>query len=363
LTDGFGAAKVRPMANAAPPIETTTGPTPSGGIEAFWAWWPDGRVRIEAGIDARQIDEALVAEITGKVQGIHPKLTWELGPGAAAPHAFCLSPAGDPELRRLTEKWLRAAPSPDPSGNGGWEFYAAKPGSPAFAEARLEIGEHKVALGDMRFTVTLDPHRELMHVTSFHPAFPSMPEDLRGMTTFVTLDRILGEDGVERWLGGLRTSVTPLEQSGTLPQLVQALGTLAGGATGERFTNLEGRTPGGRPMAATVNMALKRINHLACDTHLTVDVALIDPTFEGMPTDDESEALNDIEDELEEMITGDAVYFGRETTQGRRTLHWYVAANHPVRLQLEAWVGRHPERDVRLTWEPDPRWETAARFR
>jgi len=348
--------------------ETVTAPPPSGGIEAFWAWWPDGRVRIQAGIDARQIDEALVAEITGKVQGIHPKLTWELGPGASAQHAFCLSPAGDPELRRLTERWLRAAPAPDasaPEGSGkrGWEFYPSKPGSPAFADARLEIGEHKVALGDMRFTVTLDPHRELMHVTSFHPAFPSMPEELRGMSTFVTLDRILGEDAVERWLGGIRTSVTPLEQGGTLPQLVQALGTLAGGATGERFTNLEGRTPGGRPMAATVNMALKRIDHLACDTHLTVDVGLVDPTFEGMPTDDESEALNDIEDELEEMIPGDAAYLGRETTQGRRTLHWYVAADHPVRLQLEAWVGRHLDRDVRLAWEPDPRWEAAARFR
>ena len=163
--------------------------------------------------------------------------------------------------------------------------------------------------------------------------------------------------------GGIRTSVTPLEQGGTLPQLVQALGTLAGGATGERFTILEGRTPGGRPMAATVNMALKRIDHLACDTHLTVDVALVDPTFEGMPTDDESEALNDIEDELEEMITGDAAYLGRETTQGRRTLHWYVAADHPVRPRLEAWAERHPEREVRLAWEPDPRWEAAARFR
>jgi hypothetical protein len=355
------------MANTATPPTETTEPTtetpalpPSGGIEAFWAWWPGVRERIQADIAARRIDEALVAEITSKVQGIHPKLTWELGPGASGPHAFCLSAAGDPELRRLTERWLRAAPAPDGSG---WEFYPSKPGSPAFADARLEIGEHKVTLGEMRFTVTLDPHRELMHVTSFHPAFPSMPEDLRGMTTFVTLDRILGEDSVERWLGGIRTSVTPLEQGGTLPQLVQALGTLASGATRERFANLEGRTPGGRPMAATVNMALKRIDHLACDTHLTVDVALVDPTFEGMPTDDESEALNDIEDELEEMITGDAAYLGRETTQGRRTLHWYVVANHPVRPQLEAWVSRHPDRDVRLTWEPDPRWEAAARFR
>ena len=75
------------------------------------------------------------------------------------------------------------------------------------------------------------------------------------------------------------------------------------------------------PRCAAMILALKRIDHLACDTHLCVDVALLDPTPDGMPNDDEAEALNDIEDELEEMITGDAVYFGRETVHGRRALH------------------------------------------
>ena len=59
----------------------------------------------------------------------------------------------------------------------------------------------------MRFTVTVDPHRELMHVTSFHPAFAAMPDDMRGMATFLILDRVLGEDTVQRWLGGIRTTV------------------------------------------------------------------------------------------------------------------------------------------------------------
>ena len=82
-----------------------------------------------------------------------------------------------------------------------------------------------------------------------------------------------------------------------------------------------------------------------------------------MPTDDEAEALSDIEDELEDMITGDAAYLGRETVHGRRALHWFVAPDHPVRPALEAWAARHPDRDVRVTWQPDPRWTTADRFR
>jgi hypothetical protein len=328
-------------------------------IEAFWRWWPEAGPRLGAAIESRKLDEGLVAEITAKVQAVHPKLTWELGPGGTAQHAFCLSSGGDPELRRLTERWRRAAPAPDAT----WEFHPAKPGAPGLSDARLQIAEHTLPLGEMRFTVAVDPNRELMHVTSFHPAFAAMPEEMRGMTTFITLDRILGEDTVQRWLGGIRTSVEPLEDGAPFAALIQAVGLLSRDATGERFTVLRGQAPDGRPMFATINLALKRIDHLACDTHVAVDVALLDPTPDGMPNDDEAEALSDVEDELEEMITGDAVYFGRETVHGRRTLHWFVAPDHPIRPALEAWATRHADRDVHLTWAPDPRWTTADRFR
>jgi len=329
------------------------------GIESFWTWWPEAEVRIRAAIDARQLDEALIAEISAKVQAIHAKLTWELGPGGTAQHAFCLSSGGEPELRRLTERWFRAAPAAD----AFWEFHPSKPPAPGLADARLQIGEHTVPLGEMRFTVTLDPHRELMIVTSFHAAFAAMPDEMRGMATFIVLDRVLGEDTVQRWLGGIRTSVEPLENGAPFAMLIEAVGVLARDATGERFTNLEGEAPDGRPLSATVNLALKRIDHIACDTHVSVDVALLAPTPDGLPTDDESDALSDIEDELEELITGDAVYFGRETAAGRRALHWFAAADHPVRPALEAWAARHADRDVRLTWSSDPRWATAERFR
>ena len=328
------------------------------GIEAFWTWWPQAGPRISAAIEARKLDEGLVAEVTGTVQAIHPKLTWELGPGGAAPNAFCLSSGGDPELRRLTERWVRAAPATD----AGWEFHPAKRPMPGFADARLQIAEHTVPLGEMRFTVTVDPHRERMNVTSFHPAFAAMPDEMQAMATFITLDRILGEDTVQRWLGGIRTGVEPLAQGAPVAMLIQAVELLARDATGERFTALEGEAPDGRPMLATINLALKRIDHLACDTHVAVDVALRDPTPDGMPNDDEAEALSDIEDELEEMITGDAVYFGRETVHGRRALHWFVAPDHPIRPALEAWAARHADRDARITWAADPRWAAADRF-
>ena len=101
------------------------------GIEAFWTWWPEAGARISAAIADRKLEEALIAEVTAKVQAIHPKLTWELGPGGTAQHAFCLSSGGDPELRRLTERWLRAAPATD----AVWEFHPARRGAPGLADA------------------------------------------------------------------------------------------------------------------------------------------------------------------------------------------------------------------------------------
>ena len=330
----------------------------AGGIDAFWSWWSDGRDWLRAAMEARQLDEALVAEITSRIQAIHPKLAWEVGPGDGAAHAFCMTTGGDPELRRLTERWLRAAPPTD----GVWELHAARRAAPGMADARLQIAEHVIPLADMRFTVALDPHRERMRVIGFHPAFAAMSEDMRGMATFITLDRILGEDSVQRWLGGLQTSVEPLENGGPTALLMEAVRVLVQNATGERFTTLEGRTADDQPMDATVNLALKGIDHLSCDTHVVVDVALIGPTPEGLPTEEDSDALSDIEDELEELISGDAAYLGRETALGRRTLHWFVPSDHAVRPQLEAWGARHADRDVRITWTFDPRWTAAARF-
>jgi hypothetical protein len=329
------------------------------GIEAFWSWWPEAQARIGAAIEQRKFEEPLIAEVTAKVQAIHPKLTWELGPGGTAQHAFSLSSNGDPELRRLAERWLRAAPL----ANAVWEFHPARRGAPALSDARLQIAEHTVPLGEMRFTVALDRNHERMAVTSFHPAFVAMPDEMRGMTTFITLDRLLGEDTVQRWLGGIRTSVVPLEDGAPFGVLTEAVGLLSREATGERFTTLRGQAPDGRPVFATINLALKWIDHRACDTHGAVDVALLDTDADGMPSDDEAEALNDIEDELEDLITGEAVYFGRETVHGRRALHWFVAPDHPVRPALEAWAASNAGRDVRLTWSPDPRWATADRFR
>ena len=103
--------------------------TSAEGIAEFWGWWPAARGRIQAAIEGGGFDDALVEEIAARVSAINPELDWELAPGAKARHAFCLSGKGNPELRRITEQWLRAAPAIDQT----WEYHPARRGSAELA--------------------------------------------------------------------------------------------------------------------------------------------------------------------------------------------------------------------------------------
>ena len=149
------------------------------------------------------------------------------------------------------------------------------------------------------------------------------------MTTFITLDRVLGEDTVQRWLGGVSTSVEPLEKGAPFATLIEAVGA-AVPRRDRRALHHPARGGPRRPADVRDDQPRAqadrppRLRHPCLRRRRAPRIR--EP--EGMPTDDDADALSDIEDELEEMITGDAVYFGRETVHGRRALHWFVAADH-----------------------------------
>src|SRR5689334_13977109 len=95
-------------------------------IDAFWQWWPMASERLRAAIENRAWEETLVDEVNQRVQDIDERLAWIACPGERARHAFCLSAAGDPALRVLTEKWLAGGPVEDSL----WEFHPARRATP-----------------------------------------------------------------------------------------------------------------------------------------------------------------------------------------------------------------------------------------
>jgi hypothetical protein len=204
--------------------------------------------------------------------------------------------------------------------------------------------------------------RELVHVVLHHPAFAMATEEQRNRAALLTLDNLLGEDGVEKWIGSIETSVPPLPGGKPLEELAAAIDALAGAATGERFAILEGRTAGGRPAVSTVNLALKRVDHLLMDLHLAVTVPLREPTSRGLTTNEEAASLNALEDELFEALGADAVYIGRETGDGARVMHFHVATVGPAEERVRERMGRHPNRGIRLRVEADPAWKILRRW-
>ncbi|MBX3156131.1 MAG: DUF695 domain-containing protein [Deltaproteobacteria bacterium] len=332
--------------------------TQGDAIDAFWAWWPTARPRIEAAIAGDGFDDALVEDIAAHVRAIDEDLDWELSPGATSRHAFCLSGKADPEKRLLTEVWRVRGPQPDET----WEYHPARKGGPVRAGMTLEIGGHTVDLSEFVAAWEVDENRERVDAMYYHPAFADIEdENLRGTITFLMLDGAFGEDGVERWLGSIEPADEEPEGARPIAELQDAVAEMSRLATGEKFAVLRGEDDGGHPIFVTINQALKRIDHLLCIVHAAIDMAILEPDDHGMPSNDEAEQLNAIEDELAAQLAGAGAYFGRETRRGRRILHWFTPEDG-ARGKVEAWAERHAGRDIQATWTRDPAWEAQHRF-
>jgi hypothetical protein len=179
-------------------------------IQSFWSWWGTARPRIRAAIAGGPRPD-LVEEITRYVKAVDPRLAWELGEGQRAEHALCVTAEGDPELRVVTERWVRAGPAADAT----WEYHPARPASISALEATMEIAGRQLVPAQARLLVQVVDDRQAVDVGFHHPALRALPRRARPMLAFLTLGWLLGEDGVERWVG--EVEVHPREPKGTVP--------------------------------------------------------------------------------------------------------------------------------------------------
>jgi hypothetical protein len=293
-----------------------------------------------------------------RVAAISDALDWEFGAGVTSEHHLCLSAKGDPVTRVVAERWVKRGPAADAT----FEYYAARQPNRDAESAVLTIDGATAALGELSFAVEEDGSTERIHVRAHHPAFATLEdEDLCARILFLGLDGLLGEDGVERWIGGVEVSRTPIE--GAVPYLAlrARVDELSRKATGFKGAILKGERDG-RPIFITLNRALKRVDHLLLDMHVTVDVALLTPTADGLTTSDEAATLNAMEDGLFAALGDHAVSIGRETCDGLRTLHLHVTEGGPARAIIDRWAARHAERAVSVETRMDPRWDVLRRW-
>ena len=300
----------------------------------FWAWWSGARDRVANAIATGGFDERLVGEISEAVASIHPSMGWELEPGKAAQHAFCISPEGNAELRQVALRWLASAPEPDAT----WEYHASKQPSPKLMG--LEIGSWRFDLEEMRAIPSWDAARRRVDVRLWHPQFAEAPEPVRIQAGFVFLDSLLGEDDVERWVGQIDLLDAPT--GGRTPAELKAeVERHASDPSGDETWVLgELRDRSGSVAIVSANAGLKRIDHPFADHHVTLAVVF---GADRMPTGGEAAVLNEQEDDFLRRVGDLATYAGRVTEPGVRTMHFVAEDPDALRPAIDGWAADLPD--------------------
>lgn len=328
-------------------------------IQAFWTWWPSVAEAFASSFKRGGPSPELVDAMVAHVNAIDARLDWEFGPGVKSTHHLCLSGKGDPVLRVVAERWLRAS---QPCAT--WEFYSARQGSPSASGLSLRIAGFELLLSEVQFVIEEDETRELLDVVVDHPVFPQIEDEtLKSRVAFIALDNALGEDDVERWIGKVEVArpTDAREDIVLLPALRSRVDAFAKTATGERWVLLRGNIEGAPVLVAT-NRAIKRIDHLLLDTHVTITIPIARPDEHGFPMRDESADLDAMQDALIDQLGVEVVVLGRETSRGLRQLHLHVMEGGPAAAIVERWRAAHRRYSVEVAVERDPAWQTLHRW-
>lgn len=320
-------------------------------IAAFWEWWPAVRPRIEAAIAGGEWQD-LHPTLAERVTAIHTDLQWEVAKGHRARHALIVSPGGHADLRAYAVRWLDAAPAADDV----FEYHAARQPDPdGVSGSTMRIEDADLALADLRYGFVVDPDRDQADVTVYHPAFPDLPESVRGQVSFLSLDWLLGEDGVERWIGRVEHGGAPPADAQPGAQLRAAVERLAAEEKEDVWALMSGETDGW-PILACAQQPLVPVRFPRFDTHLAVTLPYAATNDGGLPVETSLKALRHTEDAVTELLheAGAGTLLAHETSRGERTLHYYVDSTAGVAGRVRDLIGDWAEGrpGVRETYDP-----------
>lgn len=347
-------------------------------VKAFWHWWTsEGATRCADAI-ARGGAEDLVEEMTERVGAVQEGLVWELGPGVGSEHVLVVSPEGDPALRAVARRWLRAAPEPTAT----WQ-YADSRQPVDLADVSLSLGEHVLPLDQIRVATTRQGNR--LGVVLHHEAFEGLAHESLQQVAVLALDAALGEDDVETWISSINVTAAAPESVESAEKTegagsgegdgatVLPLGDLAASVQQLREEHLDeqglptwvllrGTGPGGAVLVgAQVPLAPTSAPEL--DDHLGVRIPYAGRTEDGFPDEASLAALRDLEDDLTERIGGAGRLVAHETSDGARVLHYYVDSTSAVDGVARAAVADWPAGEVQVDRDHDPAWAAVAPFR
>jgi len=331
-------------------------PDPVLPITAFWQWWAQSGEKELAGAIAAGDFGSLPDLIGKKVSAIHPGLAWDTSAGTTSLHTFCVTSTGNAELRPLAERWLRAAPSP----TAIWQYAAARPASPSVETTSLRFGDSEIDLGLVRIVANVDDDRQKIDVVVFHPAFEQIGDNHARNVSFLVVDWLLGEDEVERWLGGIEVSVVDAEDSVPIEGFPEIVHALAARSAEEDWVLLSSTLPSGAPVLISTLRQRCWIDHPQFDLHSSIELGYESRADNGFPTEASLEELRDYEEKLSQIVGDRGMFVAHESAEGTRILHFFSdSEDQNVRDAIETFRG-----DVNAVkvHELDPGWTWMRRF-
>jgi hypothetical protein len=333
---------------------------PSDGIEEFWAWWSEIRPELDALVDAGEAD-GLADRVGPAVRAIDPALVWEITPGRVAGQTLVVTAAGDPELRALAHRWMRAAPAPD----ARWEYQPSRQANPLAAELTFDIGGYDFDLDQLKLGLRVPRGKPRLDVTAYHPIFTLLDEETRLEATLLALDWLLGEDEVARWVGEIAAAAfQPIDAvaAAHLPSVVEDL---AAGYKDEQWALLEGTTAGGAKLVATARFPLRPVDHPLFDQHIAISLPYKRADGDGLPVEGSVDALRGFEERLAERLGrlhGTAVLAAHFSAEKRRVLHIYADPAGTAAAQVRELAATWSEGTAQVDVDTDPGWTAISPF-
>ncbi|GIJ49017.1 hypothetical protein Val02_59030 [Virgisporangium aliadipatigenens] len=325
---------------------------PAEAVAAFWQWWPQVRPRVEAAVQTG--DWGTIAdEVSERVNALDPELEWEFSSGSSSAHALVVTPCGDAKLRATAARWLAGAPAPDAT----WEFHASRQPDPAALEAEMQIGGAELPLADLRYVFEVDEDRPVVSVHVHHPMFGALPEQVRTQVAFLSLDWLLGEDGVETWIQGVEAAVAPPPADAHTGAALKATVDGIAAAHREPVWALLSAEDRGMPVIATVQMPLRPVRFPRFDTHVAVTLPFKRMNEGGLPVEGSLDALRALEDDITAALDGDGDLLAHETSRGVRKLHYYVDGGTGAAQVVERRAAAWSEGKVRCARSYDPEFD------
>jgi hypothetical protein len=320
---------------------------PVSAITEFWDWWPAVRSRVDPDKD---LPDDLVSEIADHVRAIDRGLTWEIRQGPV----LTVTAGGVGELRGTAERWLLAGPEGD-----GWTYRAARAADPAALEGKIDLDGDEFDLSYVRLGLHADARRARVDVTSYHPDFLFVSEDVRNAVTDLVLRLALGEDEAARWTGTVRTATEqPIDALAPtmLPMVVDQI------AIREPvWLSGEGRTARDHPSRVAARFPLNRPDYPLCEEHVVAFVPYSNANPDRLPVEPSATALRRFEERLEQLRPH-AVLLSHVTGDDARIFHLFADPTSGVLAELDQMAAAWSEGRARIASEPDPAWTAATPY-